>query len=74
LQPGDCDARSGVHGIWRENDTGDSAGDVVCFLSDTGRYVFLCSCCDRPALVRITGADRAALVAWWHTREPVFTG
>ncbi|WP_329411221.1 hypothetical protein OG802_16080 [Streptomyces sp. NBC_00704] len=73
LQPGNCDAQSGVYGTWRENNTGDSAGDVVCFLSDTGQYVFLCSYYDRPALVQISGADRARLVAWWHTMEPVFT-
>ncbi|MGW2618573.1 hypothetical protein [Streptomyces sp. NPDC001500] len=73
LQPGNCDAQSGVYGTWRENNTGGSAGDVVCFLSDTGQYVFLCSYYDRPALVQISGADRARLVAWWHTMEPVFT-
>ncbi|WP_333741499.1 hypothetical protein [Streptomyces sp. IBSBF 2806] len=73
LQPGNCDEQTGVYSTWRENNTGDSAGDVVCFLSDTGQYVFLCSFYDRPALVQITGADRAALVAWWHTMEPVFT-
>ncbi|MER6413635.1 hypothetical protein [Streptomyces humidus] len=73
LQPGNCDAQTGVYGTWRENNTGNSAGDVVCFLSDTGQYVFLCSYYDRPALVQISGADRAALVAWWHTMEPVFT-
>ncbi|MEU4873979.1 hypothetical protein [Streptomyces sp. NPDC021608] len=73
LQPGDCDAQNGVYGTWRENNTGGSAGDVVCFLSDTGQYVFLCSYYDRPALVQISGADRARLVSWWHTMEPVFT-
>ncbi|MCQ9185713.1 hypothetical protein KMT30_43145 [Streptomyces sp. IBSBF 2953] len=73
LQPGNCDAQNGVYSTWRENNTGNSAGDVVCFLSDTGQYVFLCSYYDRPALVQISGADRTALVAWWHTMEPVFT-
>lgn len=74
LQPGNCDDRTGVYGTWRENNTGDSAGDVVCFLSSTGQYVFLCSYYDRPALVQISGPDQARLVAWWHTMEPVFTG
>ncbi|MEH0444715.1 MULTISPECIES: hypothetical protein [unclassified Streptomyces] len=73
LQPGDCEARTNAYGTWRENNTGDSAGDVVCFLSDTGQYVFLCSYYDRPALVQISGPDHTSLAAWWHTMEPVFS-
>ncbi|MDX3577283.1 hypothetical protein [Streptomyces sp. FL07-04A] len=74
LQPGDCESQTNVYGTWRENNTGDSAGDVVCFLSSTGQYVFLCSYYDRPALVQISGPDHASLAAWWHTMEPVFSG
>ncbi|MDX3313080.1 hypothetical protein P1S61_29200 [Streptomyces sp. ME08-AFT2] len=73
LQPGDCEARTNAYGTWRENNTGDSAGDVVCFLSNTGQYVFLCSYYDRPALVQISGPDHTSLAAWWHTMEPVFS-
>ncbi|MDQ0960975.1 hypothetical protein QFZ66_004853 [Streptomyces sp. B4I13] len=73
LQPGDCEARTNAYGTWRENNTGDSAGDVVCFLSSTGQYVFLCSYYDRPALVQISGPDHTGLAAWWHTMEPVFS-
>ncbi|MDQ0684581.1 hypothetical protein QFZ56_003544 [Streptomyces achromogenes] len=73
LQPGDCEARTNAYGTWRENNTGDSAGDVVCFLSSTGQYVFLCSYYDRPALVQISGPDHTSLAAWWHTMEPVFS-
>ncbi|MFF4589134.1 hypothetical protein [Streptomyces sp. NPDC001388] len=73
LPEGDCEAQVNVRGSWSENNTGQAAGDVVCFLSTTGQYVFLCSYYDRPALVQITGPDQASLTAWWHTLEPVFT-
>ncbi|AVV41996.1 hypothetical protein PYK79_51780 [Streptomyces sp. ID05-04B] len=73
LRPGDCEAQTNAYGTWRENNTGDSAGDVVCFLSSTGQYVFLCSYYDRPALVQISGPDHSSLAAWWHTMEPVFS-
>ncbi|MGW1273850.1 hypothetical protein [Streptomyces sp. NPDC002491] len=73
LQPGNCESQTNVYGTWRENNTGDSAGDVVCFLSSTGQYVFLCSYYDRPALVQISGPDHTSLAAWWHTMEPVFS-
>ncbi|MCX4763051.1 hypothetical protein OG562_19115 [Streptomyces sp. NBC_01275] len=73
MQPGDCESQTNVYGSWRENNTGVSAGDVVCFLAQSGQYVFLCSYYDRPALVQITGPDQRILAAWWHTMEPVFT-
>ncbi|WP_340378009.1 hypothetical protein U5640_25215 [Streptomyces sp. SS7] len=74
LPEGNCEAQINVRGSWSENNTGRAAGDVVCFLSTTGQYVFLCSYYDRPALVQITGPDQSSLTAWWHTMEPVFTG
>ncbi|WP_416976369.1 hypothetical protein [Streptomyces sp. T028] len=73
LPEGNCEAGINVRGSWSENNTGQAAGDVVCFLSTTGLYVFLCSYYDRPALVQITGPDQSGLTAWWHTMEPVFT-
>ncbi|MFJ8107459.1 hypothetical protein [Streptomyces sp. NPDC096132] len=74
LPEGDCESQINVRGSWAENNTGQAAGDVVCFLSSTGQYVFLCSYYDRPALVQITGPDQLSLTTWWHTMEPVFTG
>ncbi|MEU1178170.1 hypothetical protein ABZ464_11040 [Streptomyces sp. NPDC005820] len=73
LPEGNCEAQINVRGSWSENNTGRAAGDVVCFQSTTGQYVFLCSYYDRPALVQITGPDQSSLTAWWHTMEPVFT-
>ncbi|KUN80006.1 hypothetical protein [Streptomyces griseoruber] len=73
MPEGNCEAQINVRGSWSENNTGQAAGDVVCFLSTTGQYVFLCSYYDRPALVQITGPDQNSLTAWWHTMEPVFT-
>lgn len=72
LPEGNCETQINVRGSWSENNTGQAAGDVVCFLSTTGQYVFLCSYYDRPALVQITGPDQSSLTAWWHTMEPVF--
>ena len=73
MQEGNCETQINVYGSWSENNTGEAAGDVVCYLSNSGRYVFLCSYYDRPALVQITGPDQTSLVAWWHTMEPVFS-
>ncbi|MFI6037709.1 hypothetical protein ACIBBD_26730 [Streptomyces sp. NPDC051315] len=74
VQMGDCETQTDVYGSWAENDSPDrAAGDVVCYLATSGQYVFLCSYYDRPALVQITGPDRAGLTAWWHTMEPVFS-
>ena len=73
MQEGDCETQINVYGSWSENNTGGAAGDVLCFVSDTGRIVFLCSYYDRPALVQFTGPDQTSLTAWWHTMEPVFS-
>ncbi|MER5595821.1 hypothetical protein [Streptomyces sp. NPDC002265] len=76
VPPGDnCQTQATGSGIWSENDTPDKAGgDFVCFLTDSGQQVILCSYYDRPSLVQITGPDLASLTAWWRTMEPVFTG
>lgn len=74
LPEGNCDQTMNVRGIWHENDSTTPAGDMACYASTATSYVIFCTYYDRPALFQVTGVNPAALTAWWHTLDPVFTG